>query len=77
MSRMRGTEMIEHRGSRNTGECQNRSAFSLSLLSDIRRELPGAGCFSCGNLYYMRWFFELYCMRPILPPTWGIIERKG
>ena len=37
------------------------------LSEDIRREIPGAGCFSRINLYYMRWFFELYCMRPIVP----------
>jgi hypothetical protein len=33
LSRKRDAEMIKHRGSKPTGECQNRSAFSLSLLS--------------------------------------------
>jgi len=43
------------------------SKFMQRLSEDIRREIPGAGCFSRINLYYMRWFFELYCMRPIVP----------
>ena len=51
------------------------SKFMQHLSADIRRELPGAGCFSCGNLYYMRWFFELYCMRPILPQLGGKLKR--
>ena len=51
------------------------SKFMQHLGEDIRREIPNAGCFSCGNLYYMRWFFELYCMRPILPQLGG--ELKG
>ena len=37
------------------------------LGEDIRREIPESGCFSRINLYYMRWSFELYCMRPIVP----------
>jgi predicted nuclease of restriction endonuclease-like (RecB) superfamily len=43
------------------------SKFMQRLSEDIRREIPDAGCFSRINLYYMRWFFELYCMRPIVP----------
>ena len=43
------------------------SKFMQHLSEDIRREIPGAGCFSRINLYYMRWFFELYCMRPTVP----------
>ena len=43
------------------------SKFMQHLSEDIRREIPNAGCFSRINLYYMRWFFELYCMRPIVP----------
>ena len=43
------------------------SKFMQRLSEDIRREIPDAGCFSRVNLYYMRWFFELYCMRPIVP----------
>lgn len=43
------------------------SKFMQHLSEDIRREIPAAGCFSRINLYYMRWFFELYCMRPIVP----------
>ncbi len=43
------------------------SKFMQRLSEDIRREIPGAQCFSRINLYYMRWFFELYCMRPIVP----------
>ena len=43
------------------------SKFMQHLSEDIRREIPHAGCFSRINLYYMRWFFELYCMRPIVP----------
>ena len=52
------------------------SKFMQHLSADIRRELPGAGCFSCGNLYYMRWFFELYCMRPILPQLGGKLKGR-
>lgn len=43
------------------------SKFMQRLSVDIRREIPDAGCFSRVNLYYMKWFFELYCMRPIVP----------
>ena len=43
------------------------SGFMRHLGEDIRREIPEAGCFGRINLYYMRWFFELYCMRPIVP----------
>ena len=43
------------------------SKFMQHLSEDIRREIPGAGCFSRINLYYMRWFSELYCMRPTVP----------
>jgi predicted nuclease of restriction endonuclease-like (RecB) superfamily len=43
------------------------SKFMQRLSEDIRREIPDAGCFSRVNLYYMKWFFELYCMRPIVP----------
>ena len=43
------------------------SKFMQRISEDIRREIPNAGCFSRINLYYMRWFFELYCMRPIVP----------
>ena len=54
------------------------SGFMQHLGEDIRREIPEAGCFSCGNLYYMRWFFELYCMRPIFPQAGGKLKsRKG
>ena len=44
------------------------SKFMQHISEDIRREIPNAGCFSRINLYYMRWFFELYCTRP---PSWG------
>ena len=50
------------------------SKFMQHLSEDIRREIPNAGCFSSGNLYYMRWFFELYCMRPILPQLGGKLK---
>ena len=52
------------------------SKFMQRLSEDIRREIPDAGCFSCGNLYYMRWFFELYCMRPILPQLGGKLKER-
>lgn len=53
------------------------SKFMQHLSEDIRREIPDAGCFSRINLYYMRWFFELYCMRPIVPQAGEqLIEGK-
>ena len=41
--------------------------FMQRLGEDMRREIPNAGCFSRVNLYYMRWFYELYCMRQVVP----------
>ena len=43
------------------------SKFMQKLSGDLRREMPGAGCFSRINLYYMRWFHELYCSPSIVP----------
>ncbi len=43
------------------------SKFMQRLGADLRREMPGAGCFSRINLYYMCWFHKLYCSPSDVP----------
>ena len=38
----------------------NRGAEAV-VGEDIRREIPEAGCFSCGNLYYICWVRPCFC----------------
>lgn len=68
--------LIVSRGATVLSECKNCSKFMQCLSEDIRREIPDAGCFSCGNIYYMRWFSPLYCIGPILPQLGGKLKER-
>lgn len=43
------------------------SGFLKRLSVDLKMQMPEAECFSTRNLYYMRYFFELYANAVILP----------
>ena len=43
------------------------SGFLKRLSLDLKMQMPEAECFSARNLYYMRYFFELYADIVILP----------
>lgn len=43
------------------------SGFLNRLSVDLKMQMPEAECFSTRNLYYMRYFFELYANAVILP----------
>ena len=43
------------------------SGFLKRLSVDLKMQMPEAKCFSARNLYYMRYFFELYANAVILP----------
>ena len=53
------------------------SKFMQHLSDDLRREIPDGGCFSRINLYYMKWFYELYCTRQIVPQAGEQFDDKG
>ena len=43
------------------------SGFLKRLSVDLKMQMPEAECFSARNIYYMRYFFELYANAVILP----------
>ena len=43
------------------------SGFLKRLSVDLKMQMPEAECFSTRNLYYMRYFFELYANAVISP----------
>ena len=53
------------------------SRFMQRLGGDLRREIPDVGCFSRVNLYYMKWFYELYCRGNHRSPAGEQIPRPS
>ena len=53
------------------------SGFMQKLSADLRTAMPKAKCFSERNLYYIRYFYELYSMSVISPQVEGKSPKVG